>query len=387
MGSRVVTNGCARTDLILSAHLGSNARVFPRILDLYLAPGSRVADVTYGRGAFWREVPEGRYEVLATDLETGTDCRDLPYAPGSVDCVVLDPPYMHSPGGRAYEGVEGFEKHYRNNQPNGTGAKYHDAVLALYAEAGAEAWRVLRERGVLIVKCQDEVCSNRQRLTHLEIAAGYQEQGFVVEDLFVVVRTNSPGVSRVVRQVHARKNHSYFLVAWKGKANRAWKPPMSALDLFLQVIQAQTKKTKWSGSPLESFRHVANTTRGEIGEKFIRRYLASFGIDSAPGGSRISETDMQIGPTRFEIKTASEDLGGSFQFNHVRLDREWHYLLCLGVRPAGLVFGLWAKGAVAEGQAGKLVRMAEGQSVTFKLTRRAGSLQPIEGLPTAIRSI
>ncbi len=34
----------------------------------------------------------------------------------------------------------------------------------------------------------------------------------MVEDLFVVVRKNKPGVSRILRQVHARKNHSYFLV-------------------------------------------------------------------------------------------------------------------------------------------------------------------------------
>jgi hypothetical protein len=30
--------------------------------------------------------------------------------------------------------------------------------------------------------------------------------------LFVVMRTNKPGMSRVIKQRHARKNHSYFLV-------------------------------------------------------------------------------------------------------------------------------------------------------------------------------
>jgi hypothetical protein len=32
------------------------------------------------------------------------------------------------------------------------------------------------------------------------------------KDLFVVVRRNRPGVSRLKKQAHARKNHSYFLV-------------------------------------------------------------------------------------------------------------------------------------------------------------------------------
>ena len=56
---------------------------------------------------------------------------------------------------------------------------------------------------MLIVKCQDEVCSNRQRFTHIEIIQAYKSLGFVAEDLFVVVRQNRPGVSRAVQQVHA----------------------------------------------------------------------------------------------------------------------------------------------------------------------------------------
>ncbi len=138
----------------MSAYVDGNGAVFPQILDLYVLPGSRVADVTFGRGAFWREVPPQQYELLATDLETGVDCRELPYEDGSIDCVVLDPPYMHSPGGTAHVAHSAFERYYRNNRPNRTGSKYHDAVLELYADAGLEARRVLRPRGVFIVKCR-----------------------------------------------------------------------------------------------------------------------------------------------------------------------------------------------------------------------------------------
>jgi hypothetical protein len=46
------------------------------------------------------------------------------------------------------------------------------------------------------------------------------QNGFIVEDLFVLLRNNRPGVSRVIRQVHARKNHSYFLVFRKSKRKR-----------------------------------------------------------------------------------------------------------------------------------------------------------------------
>jgi hypothetical protein len=93
-----------------------------------------------------------------------------------------------------------------------SGPKYHAAVLALYQDAGREARRVLKTGGALIVKCQDEVSANRQRLTHVEIINHYLELSLRCEDLFVVVRPNRPAVSRLMRQVHARKNHSYFLV-------------------------------------------------------------------------------------------------------------------------------------------------------------------------------
>lgn len=224
---RVVQNGTPSNDLVVSAHIASNDVVFPQILSLYVADASVVADVTFGEGVFWRNVPEGRYTVLETDIQTGTDCRELPYDDGEIDCVVLDPPYMHTPGGSAHTAHTAFERHYRNNGTgNKTTKKYHEAVLALYEDAGKEAWRVLRDRGVLIVKCQDEVCSNRQRFTHVEIMQAYQQLGFIAEDLFIVVRQNRPGVSRTVRQVHARKNHSYFLVFWKrAKGRSLWMAP------------------------------------------------------------------------------------------------------------------------------------------------------------------
>jgi hypothetical protein len=216
---RRVQGGEARSDVVLSANTGGNAEVFPRILDLHVPKGAVVADVTYGKGVFWQRVNLDDYVVLASDVQTGVDCTQLPYGDESLDAVVLDPPYMeglfrrdtgHMAGGGTHSA---FRQHYSDGKAtNGTGPKWHDAVLDLYYRAGDEAHRVLRTGGVFIVKCQDEVSANRQRLTHVELINRYEAQDFYTRDLFVVVRVNRPGVSRVKRQVHARKNHSYFLV-------------------------------------------------------------------------------------------------------------------------------------------------------------------------------
>lgn len=227
-GKRRTQSGETTSDLIFSAYQANNADVFPRILQLHVPIGSTVADVTYGKGVFWRNVPENIYNLLPTDIKTGTDCRDLPYDDATIDCVVLDPPYMegllrentnHWAGAGTHVSFRDAYSEGENN-PNGDNAKktkakkpkWHAAVLDLYVTAGKESYRVLRKDGILIVKCQDEVSANKQWLTHVEIINEYAPMGFYAKDLFVVVRQNKPAVSRIKKQVHARKNHSYFLV-------------------------------------------------------------------------------------------------------------------------------------------------------------------------------
>jgi len=216
---RIVRNGVSSSNVIQSAHVGGNEHVFPLVLRLHVPVGSVVADVTWGKGVFWKHVPKDDYVVLATDIAMGVDCRHLPYRDGDIDCVVLDPPYMEGFFRRHVDhfGGQGAYAPFRHAYSNGEvlptrSAKWHDAVLDLYDQAADEAYRVLRNKGVFIVKCQDGVCGGKQRLTHVDLIVSYERKGFMIKDLFVVVRTNRASVSRIVRQVHARKNHSYFLV-------------------------------------------------------------------------------------------------------------------------------------------------------------------------------
>jgi hypothetical protein len=104
-------------------------------------------------------------------------------------------------------------------------------------------------------------------------------------------------------------------------------------------------------------------------------------------GLRTALTEMGILKSHLEIKTASLGANGTFQFNHVRMDRKYNYLLCLGICPNDIVFGIWRKGDVAEGRAGTLVRMAEGQSITFKITKKLSEMRPIQEMPGEIQRL
>jgi hypothetical protein len=208
--------------IVYSATVGTNADVFSYVLDMHVPDGSTIADVTFGRGVFWKKVDKNRYRLKATDLMTGVDFRQLPYGAGEIDALVLDPPYMHTPGGTAHRGHQNYEAYYRNNEGEGYGGiKYHDAVLRLYMDGITEALRVLRAKGVLILKCQDQVCAGHMRLTSVELSHFLVRTGWTVEDLFVVVAHNRPGISRLKgKQKHSRRNHSYFLVASKREPPR-----------------------------------------------------------------------------------------------------------------------------------------------------------------------
>lgn len=211
--------GVATSNVAMSAHISGNAEVFPQILDLHVPDGAKIADVTYGTGVFWKKVDLTRYELLPSDIANGIDCRALPYENESLDAIVIDPPYMegllrtkkdHKAGSGSHSA---FREYYSNgDEVNHDGPKWHGAVSDLYYKAGAEAIRVLKDKGIAIVKCQDEVSANRQWLTHVEIINHYESLGFYTKDLFVIVRQNKAAIARLKKQVHARKNHSYFLV-------------------------------------------------------------------------------------------------------------------------------------------------------------------------------
>ncbi len=219
---RRTQGGETTSDLVLSAHIAGNADVFPHILKLHVPEGLTVADVTWGKGVFWNNVDTTKYNLLPSDIATGVDCRDLPYGNESIDCLVLDPPYMEGFYREVNEHKAGIGTHksFASAYSNGTEVntkhkgtrKWCASVTDMYFSATREAYRVLKKKGILIVKCQDAVSAGLQWMVHVEIINECEKMGFYTKDLFVVLRTGKPSVSKMKKQVHARKNHSYFIV-------------------------------------------------------------------------------------------------------------------------------------------------------------------------------
>lgn len=190
--------------MILTATQGRNADQFPDVMAMHVPIGSRVLDMTYGNGNFWRNMSEV-YALTTvdwiTDCDVKADLTRLPFADSVFDCAIFDPPYMH--GGATVK--ESINKVYRNQ--NGS----HESVIRLYGGGLLEAARVLCKGGKAIVKCQDEIESGQQRLSHVEVITLMELFGFRIADLFVLMQSTQPAM-REAYQKTARKNHSYFIV-------------------------------------------------------------------------------------------------------------------------------------------------------------------------------
>jgi hypothetical protein len=191
----------------LSAVAGTNADLLVEVAKLWITPTDRVVDVTYGRGIFWRNLPE--LTVEGTDITAGVDCRSLPYEDSSVDVLVLDPPYqpMHGKPTRDF----GVGRTYRLGN---TALQTINDVLNLYRDAIKEASRVVRPKGRILVKCQDLTYNHRLHLTHLDVLRAMVDAGFDLADMFVLLnRSRMPQPTK--RQERAHRAHSYLLIGYR----------------------------------------------------------------------------------------------------------------------------------------------------------------------------
>lgn len=200
---------------VLTAKKGTNADLFPDILRLYIEEQADILDMTYGNGVFWRRVRTGRYNVTKNDQDSDRgdvhyDFRHLPASWNETyDAVVFDPPYLYTGGFNTLR--DSIDRGYRNRERAQSGIHGVAAVHQMYALGFIEAYRVLKRKGVFIVKCMDQVMSGKQTWMHTEMQRLAEILGFKVKDLFVMVANGTPTMRHTI-QKHARRNHSYFLV-------------------------------------------------------------------------------------------------------------------------------------------------------------------------------
>ena len=154
-------------------------------------------------------------------------------------------------------------------------------------------------------------------------------------------------------------------------------------ELFKEILLLSKNHSKWDNGEFIGIKSVSNTNVGNVGQMFVERLClfhdihAEFPVNKKLTRANQSPCDLKINGVTFEIKTATEDTTGKFQFNHLRYHRDYNAVLCLGVSPNDLYFKIWSKAEVATNKAGKLVTMEKGANASYKLTKSKSDLYPI----------
>jgi hypothetical protein len=166
-------------------------------------------DLTYGNGGFWKTTtrPFHCFDLEPTQkFVRAADSRSIPLEEDTLNSVVFDPPfitYVRS-GSRSI-----MAKRF-------SGYWSYEELTEHYKETLRDVCRVLKEKGVLIFKCQDIVHNHRLHCTHANVISWACEFSFILKDMFLLIAHNRMPTKASANgkqcQKHSRIHHSYFLV-------------------------------------------------------------------------------------------------------------------------------------------------------------------------------
>ncbi len=166
--------------------------------------GDVVLDMTHNQGRFWRSWQPSMLVRMDLDgampIDVQADARHLPFSGGCFDSVVFDPPYkLNGRGGSCAEDAGyGVADAWTDRSP-------------LYRAGIAEALRVCKPRGTVIVKFQDQSTGGKMTLQSVVIANAMQGQADPIGQVHVLTTREQPGGRR---QLSPRNNYS-TMTAWR----------------------------------------------------------------------------------------------------------------------------------------------------------------------------
>lgn len=188
----------------------TNGPLIAAAATLWIKPGDRVLDMTYGRGKWWTQIRPKNLttnDIDKTSLaEHHYDFRALPWPTGRFDVVCFDPPYI-SPGGRDTSTIEDFNDRYGlDTTPLST-----SDLRTLIEEGLHEAVRLTKPGGRVFVKCMDyQEGSKFHTFRHWICVAAFR---FGVDQVDEFVHYSGTGPQPRGRQQHvSRRAHSFLCV-------------------------------------------------------------------------------------------------------------------------------------------------------------------------------
>ncbi len=166
-------------------------------------------DPTFSVGNFYKNgLPKpnyrfDKYPQIKGVVEATSD--NIPLENESCNVIMFDPPFV----------INGYLKETGIITKRFTSFKHWNELKEMYNGSLKEFYRILKNGGIVIFKCQDIVSSGKNHFSHCWIINEALRFGFYPKDLFLLLAKNRLTDGR--EQQHARKYHSYFWVFEKSK--------------------------------------------------------------------------------------------------------------------------------------------------------------------------
>jgi hypothetical protein len=175
----------------------------------------RILDATVNGGRFWRG---SNRRVIGIDIEANhkpsvvADNTASPFRDDFFDVVVYDPPHIPNQG---RDNQKDFHQRFGlgGKSPKEQGYTFTHT----YPPFVKEAYRILKDEGVLFCKITDYVHHHRYQWAHVELIQAAKDAGFQPCDCIVKVR-KGPIIDPKWRVAHhSRRQHCYWLVFRKSR--------------------------------------------------------------------------------------------------------------------------------------------------------------------------
>ena len=192
---------------LIKSVMNNDRDILEAISILYLGGKPFDVDPAYNVGKFYEDLPKPKYKFDLKPLTNDViewDVKELSKYPfkDKIKSIVFDPPFMFGKHGKTDENI--MAKRF-------TMFDSWEDLKETYQKSLQEFYKILVKGGIVAFKCQDYT-DNKTTLTHSFVIQWGIDVGFKTEDLFIKVTNTGRIYNPKLKQRHARKFHSYWIV-------------------------------------------------------------------------------------------------------------------------------------------------------------------------------
>lgn len=120
-----------------------------------------------------------------------------------------------------------------------------------------------------------------------------------------------------------------------------------------EVAEGDSIAKIWENKKYGDIQRITNPKKGDLGEKFMKKWFEMFGYPCdisgrirKRGGDNIDllvRLDKDSEKERVEVKLASLDIGGKYQFNWIPIKNDYALIVFLGINPENIYLSIKTK--------------------------------------------